>query len=286
MHAARWREVRPQSFTGVRWAPARPRRHELPRTVRVVTLNVWFEPRNREHRTRALLAAIEGWDADVVALQEVCPPVLERLLVAEMVREEYDVAVGDASEGYGVVLLTRLPFAAVHELPLPSVMGRSALAGTWLGADGAQVAVATVHLESTRQLGARRIEQLERLGHALEGAPTALVVGDLNFDPRDPEETARDPRFEDVWARLRPSEPGYTEDTERNALRLWTERGVAKQARYDRALLRGSALRPQRVELVGTDPFPTPNGPTWLSDHFGLMVDLIAPDERAALPDA
>lgn len=265
--------VTPTTFASGTWRAAPPSRDPLEHTLRIATLNVCFEPRHRAERTRALVAAIEAWDADVIALQELTRPVLELLRASESVREAYDVAVGSMAADYGVALLSRAPFTDVRELELPSLMGRSLLVGRW-GEAAARLAIGTVHLESTRELGASRIRQLDLVTRALETEPNVVLVGDMNFDPRDPEEAARDPRFVDAWSLLRPGEPGWTEDTETNALRRLAEGGRTKQVRYDRAFVRGPRLRARRAELMGTAPLDAASGPTSLSDHFGLLVEL------------
>ena len=69
----------------------------------------------------------------------------------------------------------------------------------------------------------------------------------------------------DVWAELRPSEPGYTEDTDINAM-LLEDNHKEKKVRLDRVLLletkacaaAGNAsppLSPSAVELLGVRPF-------------------------------
>lgn len=76
------------------------------------------------------------------------------------------------------------------------------------------------------------------------------------------------PEYVDAWEMLHPDLPGYTEDTELNAMRLALS-GKQKQVRFDRVLCKG--LEPVHIELVGTEPFA--DG-VWPSDHFALVCDL------------
>lgn len=264
-------------FAAARWSPCDAGGARLPHgRVRVATLNLCLDPRQRDERSAALVAAIAEWDADVLALQELTEPVLDRLRAADVVRAQYDLAVGSLDAGYGVALLSRFPFHRVDELVLPGMMGRTLLVGRWSSgdSDATDLAVATVHLESTEFLRARRVEQIGLVERALAPVGTVVLVGDMNYDPRDPEEAHRDPRYLDVWPRLHPSDAGYTEDTDTNLLRLLAEGGESKHVRYDRVFVRSDDVRPVAIARIGVEPFGTPLGPAWLSDHFGLLVDL------------
>ncbi|MCB9615185.1 MAG: endonuclease/exonuclease/phosphatase family protein [Sandaracinus sp.] len=236
-------------------------------------MNLWFHPHFREERARWVVDALEAWDADVVVLQEVTTEVLGLLLRSDLVREEYDVLRGSMDHDYAVVVLTRLPFAQSWELPLPSMMGRTAVTGLWRDGNESLV-IAGVHLESTRALAATRTEQLALLASTFAAHATSLVVGDLNFDPRDPEERARDRRFVDVWPTVSAA-PGYTEDTSRNTMRRRYHGDRDKQVRYDRALLRSEWFRGKRAALVGVDPITIDAHGTAVfpSDHFGVVFD-------------
>src|SRR4051794_17763191 len=90
------------------------------------TFNVWFDRYAFEQRAAALLAILEECDVDVIALQEVTPPLLERLLATPWVRARY--AISDHSGitvwPYGVLLLTRWTPQRLSFHPLPSEMGR------------------------------------------------------------------------------------------------------------------------------------------------------------------
>ena len=230
----------PSTFASTEWRNAPASSATLAAPLRIATLNVCFDPRLRRERTRALVAAIETWNADVVALQEVTLLVLASLQSSDLVRSEYHVAVGSMEATYGVVLLSRVPFTRVDQVSLPGMMGRTLLVGRWGEGEGS-VAVAT-------------------------------LVGDMNFDPGDPEERTRDLRYTDAWPALRGNDPGYTEDTDTNVLRLLAEGGEHKQVRYDRIFVRSSSMRPTHIERVGTEPFGTPFGPSGLSDHFGVLA--------------
>src|SRR5690606_3388067 len=170
--------------------------------------------RGRGARRGGLIELVERDDADLVCLQEVTAPLAGRLRASGAVREEMEVVCSSAVHtADGSMILSRLPIAAARELELPSIMNRALLA-VEIATSAGTLTVATVHLESTRALAATRVAQLAEIFDALDD--DTILAGDFNFDPRDPEEAALDPRFTDVWPLLRPSDPGYTEDTTRN----------------------------------------------------------------------
>ncbi len=234
-------------------------------SVRILTWNVWFGQRAFRRRASALMRELERRRPDVIALQEVTPPLL-RILDEELAG--YQLHGGDSPFGYDVVLLTRAPVRAVTALPLPSEMGRRLLVAEL--ASG--LAVATVHLESTGACTPERVEQLRIIGpHLVARATDAVLVGDMNFAADAAAETAAlDPSFVDVWPATRGDDPGYTVDSVANPMRA-DLRGVSRR-RIDRVFLRARGWRARSIELVGTEPID--DADTFVSDHFGLVTEL------------
>lgn len=258
-------------WSGGRWGFARPQPRPISELT-VLTQNTWFDAAHRALRVTELVRALERSDADVIALQEVLPDLRDRLLGAEWVRERAALAEGaGVAASYGVMLIARVSVTRAWELPLPSAMGRSLLAME-LPTDDGPLVVATAHFESTRGMGATRRAQLEAAFEALDAFERAVLLGDFNFDPADPEEAALDPRYVDLWSALRPAAPGYTEDTTRNTMRL-ASKGREKHVRYDRVLARAPGWTPRAVSLFGTEPI-APG--VWLSDHFGVSATLVS----------
>lgn len=259
--------LRPMSFSHASstWAvsPEHPERIDVD-ALRVVTLNAWFEPFEAARRADALIQRLEDGDADVVCLQEVTTRLARRLRAAEGIRDEHEIVCSTAvDDAYGLAILSRLPIASAWELELSSLMNR-ALLGIELATTRGPLTIATVHLESTRALAATRTTQLAEIFAALD---EAILVGDFNFDPRDPEECSLDPRFVDVWPLLRADDPGYTEDTTLNLMRLRHHGGREKHVRYDRVFAHLREWRARAVALFATEPV-APG--VHVSDHFGV----------------
>jgi endonuclease/exonuclease/phosphatase family metal-dependent hydrolase len=239
----------------------------------LLTWNTWFGHRRFRERSAALLDELAWRSPDVVALQEVTPELVKLLVEHPFVRVHYqlsdvDSSTFDAYAGYGVMLLSKQPFTSAGLLHLPSRMGRRLLVGQL--ASG--LCVATVHLESTSARAAERAEQLRLIQPFLAGhAEDVVLMGDMNFAPEAPAETAAlDPSFADAWTQRKPVDPGYTVDSLRNDLRRRTNGHT--QQRIDRIFVRGARWRVQGISLTGTTPIDEAG--TFVSDHFGLEVVL------------
>lgn len=162
--------------------------------------------------------------------------------------------------------------------------------------------IVTVHLESCREFAKMRARQLDELFAHIRGVPlrtscgdgsdrskwridASILMGDFNMHPTDPENALVESNGLDMWPLLRPGEDGFTEDTDKNDVRL-KHHGNRKQARYDRVVLVSPSqglgttggTRPIEIDILGADPFDAKRE-LWVSDHFGLVA-------RVGLSDA
>jgi len=244
-------------------------------TVTVVTWNVWFAERAFEERAEATLRILRECDADLIALQEVTAPFLERAMREEWVRADY--AVSDPTRAsvrnYGVAILSRMPVRSFELHPLTSGMGRKLLVARLL-VNGHEIAFATAHFESLRESEPVRATQLREAFAILRPFENAVLVGDFNLCSTSKENRRLDPAYVDLWPLLHPDDPGWTQDTERNAM-LAARRGPdkPKSVRFDRVLARSKpgVLKPEAIMLLGTEEVSANVFP---SDHFGLRAVL------------
>lgn len=267
------------------WAPvATPGLAEVrAESLQVATYNVLCDLYDAEHiytdlRTPACLELLRERDADFLALQEVNPAFWAALLAAPWVRAGYYVSEGpdaEALDPYGQAILSRWPLA----LELQALSARKRLLIGRLALGGRRLAVAAVHLSSSRKEDAseRRAEQLGHLFARL-GRPDvddALILGDLNFGDGDENEPLARAGFVDAWQAVHPHHPGFTFDPVANSLAGFISRS-GRGARFDRVLVRSPAraLAPIDVTVFGDRPFRTgPEGQgMFASDHFGLCA--------------
>lgn len=241
--------------------------------LRVVTWNVWFNSWERELRQRALWAEIAENDPDIICLQEVIPAHLAGPELDDLRDRGYWVS-DEPIDRYDVVMATRRPVLESERVPLPSIMGRNLLV-VRLDTRPA-LTVATVHLESTAEMTARRCRQLTEIDARLASEADVLLVGDMNFPDGERPEAAILAGWTDVWTACHPGDPGFTVDSEVNAMRAQIKPGT-KRERIDRVFHRGAGWQAIDIERLGTRPcaFDPPLAPVFVSDHFGLRVDLV-----------
>jgi len=215
-------------------------------------------------------------DADIIALQEATPPLLDALLEQDWVHS-YTISespAGQTLKPYGLLLLSRLPFTLVeHQYSAH----KRVLVGTWQ-INGRSLHLAVVHLTSNRAHNALEVRAHQRsvLLNYLKTLPgDGFIVGDFNSRGDEQEEELSQSGFVDVWTLLHPDDPGYTFDPERNPLAaLMSLRGEA--ARFDRILQRSEDGRwmPRSMELFACEPVADTQGTLYPSDHFGIRAVL------------
>jgi endonuclease/exonuclease/phosphatase family metal-dependent hydrolase len=251
-----------------------------PRPLTLLTWNVWFARHRFKERATALLDELRWRAPDVVALQEVTPELLRLLCADPTVRASYQLSDIDGStfQGYGVMLLSRVPLIGLWMMRLPTRMGRRLLVATL----SSGLTVATVHLESTLSCAPTRADQLGLILPALRSeSDDVVLVGDMNFAPDAVQENAAlGPDFIDTWLRLKGDSPGYSVDGLGNPMRALD--GDPIQKRIDRVFVRSTDWSAEEISLTGMVPFDSDG--TFVSDHFGLEVLLRQPARSANSP--
>lgn len=209
--------------------------------------------------------------ADIIAIQEATPILLEHLLAQDWLQEYYISArlPGETLQPYGVLLLSRFPFTLVEH---SFSTHKRVLVGTWTL--GVRLHVATLHLPSDFADHAieQRRSQLQKVLTYLNTQPgDAILAGDFNTRGDDLDDVVAQSGWGDVWRELHPNEPGYTFDPPSNPLAASNSRS-GRGARFDRILRRrqGCVWQPQAIELFACEPIPGTGGQLYPSDHFGL----------------
>ena len=248
-----------------------------PSSLRVITYNVWFDPRDMAERLATLVRSLLREAPDLIGLQEVVPRVEAALRGSSALRALYNISPFDVGR-YGCLILARSELGATfRQIEIPTLMER-----TLLVADCAQLpgfTFATVHLESLSNAATRQF-QLQEAARVLAGGSSSVLCGDFNFDSvqswgdwrahpaalRPPEELENNclttllPDFVDAWPAAHPLERGVTFD---GAINPYVH-DSKECMRYDRVMVHGQ--RVARVWLLGVEE-PA-------SDHYGVCVDL------------
>ena len=241
-------------------------------TLTLATFNVWFDDRHARDRYQAIADVLAREAPDVMVFQEVTRPALDVLLGQDWIRAGYRRAAvtGWRTGNYGHLMLARVPISGAVYVPLPTQASRGVLRAE-VDVGGGALVVGSVHLDSGKASAELRKRQLRRVFDDVDGSSDVVLLGDFNM--RDDENDGITAPFEDVWPRLRPDEPGYTEDTSINLMRL-DSTGKQRHVRFDRVLVKGSGWRPTRIDLLGTEPISPDLPRVFPSDHFGVVCRL------------
>lgn len=275
---ADWRFRDPVRWDGASWAVGPGTDRPLPERVRLVCWNVlWdrFEPERlgSEVRWPLLIDALLADGPDLVALQEVDPAFHAVLAGDPRIRDGWWLshAPGHADIGrYDVLWLGRTAVDQIAVWPLGPHKAVLAVAA-------GDVVLATVHLTSDhapRAAGTRAL-QVDALARLVSGLPGPVVVcGDFNLQAEEPILP-----LQDAWLAVH-GVPAPTFDPPCNPLAAIGSLS-GRPTRIDRVLLRG--LHAHDARRLGT----APHGDVWLSDHYGLAVELAVgppPDVCVAEP--
>jgi endonuclease/exonuclease/phosphatase family metal-dependent hydrolase len=239
----------------------------------LTTFNIWNDPHFAAERYLAIVELMSKHRPDIMVFQEVTPEALEILLAHPWVREHcFCAAVTDHGVGnYGMLLLSRLPLRCVGYTRLPSRMSRGFLQAE-MTVGGTRTVVCSLHLDSGKAAARLRSRQLRWVFRALRSVGDAVLLGDFNM--RDAENSQIVAPFVDVWPELHPNEPGFTEDTSINLMRL-DSRNKHRHVRFDRVLLKGPTWAAESVDLLGTEPLSGALARIFPSDHFGVRCRLV-----------
>ncbi|MFG2773068.1 poly(A) polymerase [Streptomyces sp. NPDC048350] len=291
----------PHAWDGTRWSPVSPavpdtagtvvpRQHgpgsRVGPGVRLLTWNTLWDRYDPELigtalRRPRLLEALAEADADVIALQEVEPALLEMVLAADWVRSGYTLGAeprGRDVDDFGLLLLSRLP---VSEAGVHALAPHKAVTAIAVEAGGVPLVVACTHLSSDHSArGAdRRAAELAQLAKGLADTDGDVVLlGDFNDGRDGPEGPAAALGLRDAWTEARgPGDRTPTFAPAVNPLAAVSSL-TGRTSRLDRVLLRGTG-RVTGVGLLGDVPHA--DG-LFISDHFGVRACLdLAPTVAA-----
>jgi poly(A) polymerase len=250
-------------------------------TLKIVSFNVLSDRHESEltetaKRIPIIIEDLRQCDADIIALQEVTPCLLEKLLAENWLRSYYisESPQGETLEWHGLLLLSRLPFTLVEYRYSPQ---KRVLVGKWL-LNGKNLNVAAVHFTSDYNKDSEKVrfKQLTiLLAYLNEQSGDCLIVGDFNAKGNEQAEIFTQNYFIDIWQTLHPEDPGYTFNPQANPLAaLMSLTGLA--GRLDRMMLRSQNRDwiSRKIELFACNPLPDTEGKIYPSDHFGILSQL------------
>lgn len=237
-----------------------------------------------DDRQAVIVQQLLELDADILLLQEVDAPILEKLLQANWKQPIYSSDIKRTTGTYyqELVVLSKFPFSWMEFQY--STQKKFPIA-TWQ-INGQAVHIANVHLSSNRAADALSIRQkqlavLLKYLDRLEG--TVLIGGDFNSRGTEGLDVLAEQQFEDCWSSLKPKEKGYTFEPKNNPLaKQSTLTGLP--ARFDRFYIcaKNSNWIADHAALFAHQALESLSS-LFSSDHYGLTIHL-APKEITTKP--
>ncbi|MCD6289940.1 MAG: endonuclease/exonuclease/phosphatase family protein [Anaerolineae bacterium] len=250
--------------------------------MRAMSLNIWNYNDPWPRRRDLIVAAVRAAAADVIAFQEIRgdPDRDEigakgnRLNQAEQIAarlSEYPHLIVRPAMHYpdgaweGLAILSRISFIEHGWIPLtrdptdPEDRHQRILLYARLEVSGDPLWLFNTHLSLSRAARARNVEEI--LAHTARFTGRRLLMGDLNELPdQAPMAMLYEAGWRDVWATLRPDEPGFT------------YRSDGPWQRIDYAWASPELVPFLRdIELAASQPGEDGIYP---SDHIGLIVTI------------
>lgn len=227
--------------------------------MKVVSYNIMFHDIHSDLRLDMLIYLLRHLKPDIICLQEVTEKSLEKLHNS---LENYNYIRMNRSRYFEVVFYTSDYTAVDYKmLALPSEFGR-AITTIVFQKDYRIFNVTTFHLESLDR-SETRVKQLNILKNLVDGIEMPIICcGDTNL--KDGEIGLDDiTNFGDVWKILG--------SPERAAITSHGDRyfGTDVKERYDRFWTSGFHVK--SLTILGRKPIDN----VWISDHDGLLCDLV-----------
>jgi len=258
--------------------------------LRVLTYNLWVE-HEPQARLDAAIPEILALAPDIVFLQEVrshagLPNTALQLADALGMpgRTFTEMSRPKAVKKQGVAIIARYPLddIKVTELPHDEVPIRYRMLSARARLGGRVVGLHTTHLRWQPGAVAYRRDQVKALLRALDRYPcdAQLLGGDFNASADAPELERLQARMLDTFAVRNPGVPGLTWSSANPTTAEAAAHGLVPDRRIDAIWTTPIALGGIASIDAARVVLDAPIQGRWLSDHFGLLVDLTldAPD--------
>uniref|UniRef100_G1KAK0 Tyrosyl-DNA phosphodiesterase 2 n=1 Tax=Anolis carolinensis TaxID=28377 RepID=G1KAK0_ANOCA len=244
-------------------------------TLSLITWNIdGLDLKNLPERARGVCSYIALYSPDVVFLQEVIPPLFDYLQKRAV---SYTIIPGNTDAYFTAIMLKKSRVKIIkHEIirfPTTSMM-RNLLA-VHATVFGNELCFMTSHLESTKDHGEERLNQLKMVLAKMKEVPESTTVifgGDTNLRDKEVAKIGGLPNnILDIWEFLgKPEHCKYTWDTSQNTN---LEARYNCKMRFDRLFLRAASAGGQiNGQLFGFDLFFIPGAPLFSSFMLGLEL--------------
>ncbi|XP_060630892.2 tyrosyl-DNA phosphodiesterase 2 [Anolis sagrei] len=245
-------------------------------TFSLITWNIdGLDLKSLPERARGVCSYIALYSPDVVFLQEVIPPLFDYLQKRAV---SYTIIPGNTDGYFTAIMLKKSRVKIIkHEIiPFPTTSMMRNLLAVHATVFGNELCFMTSHLESTKDHGEERLNQLKMVLAKMKEVPessTVIFGGDTNLRDKEVAKIGGLPNnVLDIWEFLgKPEHCKYTWDTSQNTN---LDACYKCKLRFDRLFLRaasaGGQIIPQSLDLIGLEKLDCGRFP---SDHWGLFCN-------------
>lgn len=240
--------------------------------LKIITWNVWFDPKFQAERIQGIIAEIQSYQPDVACLQEITTPILQFILASVDVHR-YAVWYDEFStKPYGQIFIIKknANVTAFGSSPFPDTkMHRRIFYITLKG----QTTILNVHLESEfsghpNSAKARQLAYLLEFARVNFSRHRTIIAGDFNLTPQD-ENWSQKIIQASIFTDISPLNHHFTYDYlfNTNIIREY-------RSHLDRVLCNVPVQR--QFRLLGQKPIELAQSPgrIYPSDHFGILMHL------------
>ncbi|XP_062596386.1 tyrosyl-DNA phosphodiesterase 2-like [Saccostrea cucullata] len=246
-----------------------------PQRIRLLSWNIdGLDKPSAEKRTTEICNIIKKENPHAILLQEVTN---DTLPILQQNCPSYKIIPGGSIEYFTAIMLKNdfVKFFAKEIQPFKNTVMMRNLLAVQCQIKGIPFTLMTSHLESTKEYGEERKQQLKQCFEAVKAAPPTQNVifgGDLNMRDKELKEVGGIPSGVcDVWeATGSRKECLYTWDMMRNTNLVFDK--FKPRCRFDRLYLRHSnptTIKPVYFELIGLEKVKSCG--KFPSDHWGLL---------------
>lgn len=252
--------------------------------LRALSFNLWVD-HEPQARLDAAIPEIAALAPDIIFLQEVreapglphtAIQLQEALGFPGLTFARMTLAGAAATQGIAIVSRHPLTDIKVTKLPYPEKTLRYRLLSARIELGGRTLGVHVTHLRWQPSATKIRTAQARAIVEALRHYPcdAHLLGGDFNAPADGPELAPLHARLLDTFAALRPGDPGLTWAASNPHTALVTKFGIVPDRRIDLLMCSPPALGGIHELHEARVVLDKPVDGRWLSDHYGLLVDL------------
>ncbi|BDS11359.1 endonuclease/exonuclease/phosphatase family protein [Aureispira anguillae] len=262
-----------------------------PDSFKILTFNVlfdtWWGKPHKDHiicsleRFKHQFNVFKELDADLIALNEVTPNYIHRIIQEKWVQDSYYISdsSGATINNFGNLILSKFPIKELSFVTLPQL--KRPVPCAKIHFKNQPLIIAATHLSAQKENIERRQLQINELTHFLHQyypKEDKIILGDLNYHI---EQEIVPKAYQDAWESIHSNKKGYTFDGTINTMihEMWPLAWVYGfkddvQMRLDRILTQLYHWQPSTIDVcLNTPIYKAQSTPNIIKDIISTIFD-------------